>query len=242
MAGGYDDEERAAIAAAFERARDAQDRLAGGRERLTRIDEHNTIRAPFVHDETFLTLARNSNIMALAAELLGGSHESGTFALNQQNGIVNPAHQDYNQGAFHRDLPYQHFASSRPLAINALYCVDAFTPDNGATMVVPGSHRMEPFPSDEGVRALSRQVSAPAGSFIVLDCMVFHSGASNVTDRDRRAVNHVYAMPMIRQQIDIPALLGERPDLDAATRRLLGYANPFVGSLEDYWTGREARL
>src|SRR3546814_5583379 len=52
--------------------------------------------------------------------------------------IVNPAeHQSYGQGLFHRDLPHQHFVSSRPLAINALFCIDAFLEANGATLVVP---------------------------------------------------------------------------------------------------------
>ena len=39
----------------------------------------------------------------------------------------------HHQSAFHRDLPYQHFTSSRPIAINALFCADEFTNENGAT-------------------------------------------------------------------------------------------------------------
>jgi hypothetical protein len=31
----------------------------------------------------------------------------GTFILNQQNGIINPAKEADNQAAWHRDLPYQ---------------------------------------------------------------------------------------------------------------------------------------
>src|SRR3546814_9885258 len=68
--------------------------------------------------------------------------------------IVNPAeHQSYGQGLFHRDLPHQHFVSSRPLAINALFCIDAFLEANGATLVVPASHKEERFPSDGIVSA-----------------------------------------------------------------------------------------
>jgi ectoine hydroxylase-related dioxygenase (phytanoyl-CoA dioxygenase family) len=72
--------------------------------------------------------------------------------LNQQNGVINPPHgQPYSQGKWHRDLPYQHFVSSRPLAVNAFFCLDPFTPGNGATMVLPASYRQESFPSDRFV-------------------------------------------------------------------------------------------
>jgi len=85
--------------------------------------------------------------------------------LNQQNGVINPPHSErYNQGAWHRDLPYQHFVSSRPLAINALFCLDQFTIENGATKVLPASHRQEAFPSDDFVQSQATPVTAPAGS------------------------------------------------------------------------------
>src|SRR3546814_6390326 len=98
--------------------------------------------------------------------------------------IVNPAeHQSYGQGLFHRDLPHQHFVSSRPLAINALFCIDAFLEANGATLVVPASHKEERFPTDGIVSATQTPVEAPRGSFLVLDAMVYHSGGVNTTGR-----------------------------------------------------------
>ena len=157
------------------------------------------------------------------------------FILNQQNGIVNPASSEhYSQSPFHRDLPYQHFVSTRPLAINALFCIDPFTSDNGATWVVPASHKEEAFPSEPVLRAQRRQVAAPAGSFLVLDCMIWHGGGQNQTNRDRRAVNHVYTIAMMRQQIDLPAFLGEDFTQDPASRQLLGFGHPQPRSVRDY--------
>src|SRR5262249_26064982 len=158
--------------------------------------EHNTIRAPLAIDKLFLTLALNPNILTICRRLIADY-----IVLNQQNGIINPPHgQSYNQGAFHRDLPYQHFVSSHPLAINALFCLDEFTEDNGATYVVPASHKQEAFPSDATVAASQVQICAAAGSFIVLDCMVYHRGGVNRTGRPRRAMNHVYSVPIMRPQ------------------------------------------
>lgn len=239
---GYDAATRARIEEAFVRSRTAQEAKFGGADGLRALNEHNTIRAPFSYDAAFLELAQNPKVLRIVADLIGGPHTTGTFVLNQQNGIINPAGEDYNQAAYHRDLPYQHFWSSRPLAINALYCIDAFTAENGATLVVPGTHKSEPFPSDETVQALAQQVEAPAGSFIVLDCMVYHSGAANRSASDRRAVNHVYTIPIIRQQIDAPALLGAQQDLGDDTRKLLGYDVPPAQSLEVYYAHRRSRI
>lgn len=204
-----------------------------GRAWLESIDEHNTIRLPLAYDPRFLDLASNATVIDIVGRLIGGK-----FILNQQNGIVNPAGERYNQGAWHRDLPYQHFVSSRPLAINALYCVDDFTPDNGATYVLSASHRQEAFPSDGYVNRHAVQASAPAGSFVLIDCMTYHRGGFNGTARNRRAVNHVYTIPLMRQQIDMPAVLGERYT-DAFARDLLGYRYAVPRSIEEYLASRK---
>lgn len=179
---------------------------------LQSLNEHNGIRAPFLIDKTgiFVKLATNDKLLQLVSKLIKGS-----FYLNQQNGIINPAGSTYNQGMWHRDLPYQHFTSSSPLGINALYCVDDFTIENGSTFVLPGTHKVIIFPSDIFVEENAKQITAKAGSYIVLDCMIFHSGGINNSSNDRRAVNHVFTIPHIKKQIDyhfdeIPSIVPEK--------------------------------
>ena len=92
-----------------------------------------TARCPLVYDEAFLALAAQAGVLALCRELLGDY-----VILMQQNGVINPSGQRHTQLAYHRDLPYQHFVSSRPLAISALFCIDPFTAETGATTVIPG--------------------------------------------------------------------------------------------------------
>ena len=234
--GGYAPAELQVLSEAFDRAHRAQ--LARhGAAALTEIDEHNTIRAPLSLEPDFLKLGTNPIVLRLCEALLGDR-----FILNQQNGIINPPHgAKYNQGAYHRDLPYQHFVTSRPLALNALFCLDAFTAENGATKVISGSHKQEAFPSDGAVEALEAQVVAPAGSFIVLDGMVFHSGSVNRTAAARRAVNHVYTLPFIKQQIELPALLGDEYRDDPMLGYLLDYDNGSARSVAAYYARRIAR-
>jgi hypothetical protein len=208
-----------------------------GAESLRAIDEHNTIRCPLAADPAFLELATNERILDLCGRLIGPR-----FILNQQNGIVNPGDgATYNQALYHRDLPYQHFVSSRPLAVNALYCIDEFTAENGSTLVVPATHKDEAFPSDDFIRANERVVTAPAGSFLVLDCMVYHRGGVNRSGKDRRAVNHVYTIGLMRQQIDLPALLGDDYTTDPKLQQLLGFDYVTPRSTAEYYEGRRLK-
>ena len=158
-----------------------------GEPKLRSLNEFHTIRSPLTHGgDVFLRLVLNENLLSTLKKLI-----SGKFILNQQNGVINPPQETYNQGVWHRDLPYQHFVSTKPLAINALFCVDDFTFENGATFVLPASHKTEAFPSASYIRKNSVQIEAKAGSFILLDCMLFHAGGFNKTHLERRAVNHV---------------------------------------------------
>ena len=231
-------------AAALEALRTKFDAVRGavlaehGLERLREINEHHTVRAPLARDAAFLDLARAAPVLALCRAMLGPG-----FILNQQNGVVNPANEAlYSQGAWHRDLPYQHFTSSRPLALNALFCLDDFTEENGATLVVPGSHKEEALPSDALLLASERCLTAKAGSLLVLDAMTYHRGGPNRTARDRRAVNHVYSIGLLRQQIDLPACLGEAYSQDAEVRQFLGYDFRAPASDAAYYAARRKKL
>ena len=164
----------------------------------------------------------------------------GKFILNQQNGSINPPQESYNQGAWHRDLPYQHFVSTKPLAINALFCIDDFTFQNGATFVLPASHKSEAFPSEKYIRKNAIQVEAKAGSFIVLDSMEFHTGGFNKTNLERRGVNHLYTIPYFKQQINIPRNL-KNVDLSDEEKDILGFGCMEPESISGYFSTRTGK-
>lgn len=207
-----------------------------GEDWLKSIDEHHTIRAPLTQGSSaFVKLALNENLLQTLKRLI-----SGKFILNQQNGIVNPPRQTYNQSAWHRDLPYQHFLSTTPLAINALFCLDDFTIENGATFVLPASHKSAAFPSGSFVKKNALQVEAKAGSFILLDCMLFHAGGFNSTQTPRRAVNHVYNIPYFKQQINLPANMNG-VELSSEESEILGFRYLEPASVASYLSGRSSR-
>src|SRR5450830_113146 len=232
---GYTSSELKSISDEFNRTR--EDYIeAYGESNLRRLNEVHTIRSPLTHGgEAFLELALNENLLSILKKLIFGK-----FILNQQNGIINPPQENYNQGAWHRDLPYQHFVSTKPLAINALFCVDDFTFENGATFVLPASHKSEAFPSTNYIQRNAIQVEAKAGSFILLDCMLFHAGGFNKTVSARRAVNHVYNIPYFKQQINIP--MNMKPvSLSAEERDVLGFNYAEPASILDYLSKRTGK-
>lgn len=232
---GYGEAEMQVISEAFDCAR-AQYIKTYGEEKLRDLNEIYTLRALLTHGgETFLKLAFNENLMSVIKRLIPGK-----FVLNQQNGVINPPQEPYNQGAWHRDLPYQHYVSTKPLAVNALFCIDAFTFDNGGTFVLPASHKSEPFPSQHYLEHNATQAEAKAGSFILLDCMIFHSGGYNKTQLARRAVNHVFTIPYFKQQINLPKSM-DRSQLSPEQREILGFSFAEPISIEDYLSSRSGK-
>lgn len=229
---GYSKEELAQLSEAFDRTRfDYVQKY--GEVSLRSKNEFHTVRAPITHgDPLFVSVATNRNLLNVLGKLIVGK-----FILNQQNGVNSPPGETYNQGAWHRDLPYQHYVSNTPLAVNALFCVDDFTLENGATFVLPATHKSVNYPSASFIQRNALQVEARAGQYILLDCMLFHSGGFNQTKKDRRAVNHVYTIPYFKQQIKLSELLN-KADLTLDQQELFGFMFEEPTSIEQFLRNR----
>ena len=206
----------------------------GGEENLQRMNDACIARCALSYDDYFVRLAAHTNLLRVLAKLLGDN-----FILLGQNAIINRADRKHDQVVWHRDLTYQHFVSSRPLAISALYCIDDFTELTGATTVLPASHKVEEFPSRAFVEKHQRTVEARAGSIIVFDAMLYHRGGQNKSGRTRLGINHIFVLPLIKQQIDLPSALGGKFRDDPVLSRLLGYDSAPPASA-DLW--RKAKI
>ncbi|EJL05520.1 phytanoyl-CoA dioxygenase, PhyH family [Pseudomonas fluorescens Q2-87] len=89
------------------------------------------------------------------------------------------------QQQLHRDLSAQ-----RPGDIaTALAFFDDYGPENGATRIVPGSHRPEPdAPFDFHDESSAVQLSGSAGDILVFDVDLVHAGSLNVIGARRRSI------------------------------------------------------
>ncbi len=107
--------------------------------------------------------------------------------------------------------------------ISSNWALTDFTLENGATRVIPGSHRWkEPRPpTDEGVV----QAVMSKGSVLVYLGSVFHGGGANATNRPRMGLVNTYSLGWLRQEenqyLTIPRAVADA--LPESIRRLMGY-------------------
>jgi ectoine hydroxylase-related dioxygenase (phytanoyl-CoA dioxygenase family) len=168
--------------------------------------DEDIVRCPLAYDPFFLDVAVHERILSVIRAILGEA-----FVLVMQNALINRANKPQYQVKWHRDLSYQHWVSTQPLAMNFLVCVDNFTVDAGCTWVLPASHHVAEFPSDDYVRKFQRPIELKSGSVIVLDAMTYHrAGFNRIPGNIRRAINHVVGLPFVAQQIDMPRVLADR--------------------------------
>jgi len=113
-----------------------------------------------------------------------------------------------------------------PLVANIMWMLDDFTPENGATRFVPGSHRAAAGgPVDQARAAEAAPVTGRAGSVLCFDGRVLHqTGANTTADVLRHGVLTYCCRPWIRQQenssLSIPESLW--PQLSDQVRQLAG--------------------
>ncbi len=90
---------------------------------------------------------------------------------------------------------------------NSIWLLDDFTASNGATRVVPGSHRSgqsarEALADPAAAHPGEVQLIAPAGTVVVFNSHVWHGGTQNRTGQPRRALHSYFTRRGNRQQLD----------------------------------------
>lgn len=122
-----------------------------------------------------------------------------------------------------------------PLSAATVWAIDAFTQDNGATVILPGSHSWgdgrQPADGDARVKAVM-----PPGSCVFFVGTLWHGGGANASDQARLAVTAQYCEPWLRPQ-EAFTLSTTRDTVRVVSediRRMLGYSihPPFIGMVE----------
>lgn len=190
----------------------------GGEENLLAISDADIVRCPLAYDDAFLDLALNPAIIQVAKRLIGPN-----VLLLMQNGVINRPERVQIQTSWHRDLNYQHWVCSRPLAISAMVCLEDFNEETGGTIYLAGSHKVEAMPSEAALSSYYQTPPAKAGSIVLFDSMVFHRAGINRSGRVRRGINHVVGTPILAQAVDIPNMRRGTAPSDPFVAGYLGY-------------------
>lgn len=213
----------AAELASIRVAADAQVELEGadsGREvsqtrGVARVS--GTVLKPMNRDGLFDVLYLHPTLLAAVAHVLGDD-----FKVSSSN--------------FHCPLPgYGHqmlhadwgWGVNHPEVVNVIWMLDEFTPDNGPTRVVPGSHRWGLHPAgsqengelvdlNEGVPE-QRYLTGQSGCCVIYNAHLWHSGTQNESNSLRRAQHLFYTRGDRPTQTDTVNVIDE--DVRAGLRQ-----------------------
>jgi ectoine hydroxylase-related dioxygenase (phytanoyl-CoA dioxygenase family) len=121
---------------------------------------------------------------------------------------------------------------------NTIWLLDDFTPDNGATRIVPGTHLLKKLPQDVlpdifAPHENQELVLGKAGTVVVMNAHAWHGGTANRTGAPRRALHGFYCRSDKPQQQYQKQLL--RPEtqreLTPALRKVLALDDPLNDEL-----------
>lgn len=166
----------------------------------------------------------------------------GKFILNSFGGNI------LNKGAsyasnIHRDV--RTYSGNFPLLLNTLLMLDDFIVENGATLMMTGSHREWPTrPPEEEFAKRAEPATGTAGSLLVFNSNVWHAAGVNTSDCARRSVTPMFCRPFVKPQFDYPRAIGydRMTKLSEVQRQLLGYYARIPASLQEWYQPPESRM
>ncbi|MBV9379872.1 MAG: phytanoyl-CoA dioxygenase family protein [Streptosporangiaceae bacterium] len=148
-------------------------------------------------DPVFEVCFTDPRVLACIAHVLG---EFKLSSLNSRAALPGQGNQALHaEGRPVGDGPYQ--------VCNSIWLLDDFTSDNGATRVVPGSHRFtvsvgDVMPDPAAPHPDEVKLTAPAGTVVVFNSHLWHGGTLNRTGRQRRALHSYFTRRGNGQQLD----------------------------------------
>ena len=190
------------------------------------------IYALFAKTRGFDELATDPLLLGVLDRVLGHYQLSGPVGID-----IGPG--ETPQGLHRDDVVYPIPWPHQQVVLNTMWALDDFTEDNGATLIVPGSHRTSPADRPDDADAMV--ATMPAGSVMFYVGTVWHGGGANHTDERRLGVILEYCAAWVRAQENHITAIGEDVirTLDPKLQELLGYNifPPFLG----YVDGRHPR-
>ncbi len=195
-AGVVDEVRDSVVAAQARRSEESEKRLAATRARGHRLGVAGVAPLKQVINETqtFAPYLADRRIIEVVEGLFG------PFARISCTDVVinNPG---CGRGYWHADWPYNQTNASNipapysdaPLHLSTIWMLTDFRPDNGATLIVPGSQRESNNPAAGEVEGVDQDAPYPteihavgkAGSVYIADSRTWHAVAPNYSDEGR---------------------------------------------------------
>ncbi len=170
-------------------------------------------------DPALALLVEHPRLLAIVDRLLAPHYLLSAFLAIYVHPGETPQGWHFDDGGCHVPRP-------RPMhGVSAIWALDDFTAENGATQVIPRSHLWaDDAPPPDGGEAVS--ICMPAGSVVVLAGSLVHRGGASRGPGTRLGVTPQYCQPWLRQlenmALAVPPQLACR--LSTRVQELLGYS------------------
>jgi len=168
----------------------------------------------------FIELLCNQFVVDVWQQLLGADIICSSWSAN----TVFPGHESIG---WHVDYPYWSKQAPWPeglMAGQTVWMLDDFTDENGATGVVPGSHKKAHPPEQptDQWRDDGKVLTGTAGSVVFADGAWWHTARPNRSKNPRSCLLGMYIMPWFLPQEDMGAQLSDVEDPPELLQQLLG--------------------
>ncbi len=176
-------------------------------------------------------------------EWIQNNYFKGKCILNSFTALSNiPGEDKTFHKKVHRDI--RGFSAEVPIMLNMLVMLDDFTPENGATLLLPGSHLKNEIPTDEDFKNNAIQATGLAGDIMIWNSNLFHASGTNTTDAVRRCLPITFSLPYYKQLLDYPQAVGEDKynSFKEDIRRMLGYDARVPRSVSEWYSPSDKLL
>jgi hypothetical protein len=127
----------------------------------------------------------------------------------------------------HRDqwaFAFFPFPKGYEVSCNTLWAMTDFTGENGATRVIPGSHRFDDRLELDTAETIPAEMKK--GSVLLYTGSLYHGAGANRSDHTRRGINITYSVSWLRQEenqyLAVPLETARKLPVDLL--RLMGYS------------------
>lgn len=192
-----------------------------------------------IYGGTFIELLSNERLLSGFESVLG----PGCILYAYTSSSMPPGRSNFSR-RIHVDSP--RLIPGYVTNMGATILLDDFTPENGPTSFLPGSHTRAEAPGEDEYRANSLEVVAPAGSVFYFNARLWHAGGANRTDQWRHALTMNVCRPYMKQRIDIPRAMADAGvDVSQVPERALqkmGYLAQVPASYGEYYAPPGQRM
>ena len=167
--------------------------------------------------------------LQITKELLGPQTHDESYLIHSYG--ANVTRPGSAQQAIHRDRGGNVPLSAGAAQTRFIWCLDDFVEENGATRVVPGSHR-DTENQSWTVQYESIPAEAPAGSALIYTDLLLHgTGANTSTNLERAGVIVGYCPPWWNPMIKFPLTTDPKvmQGSSRTLRQLMGYSSVAIG-------------